>query len=185
MEESFRFEPGDALLVVDVLNDFEHEDGDDLLSSVRERSDAMLALLSQARDAGIPVVYVNDAAGQWDGDVRTLVARAHDAVRPLAPRPGEAVLLKHRYSGFDHTPLELLLAELHVERLVLSGSATEGCVVQTAIDARERRFKVTIVADACATTDPHLEEIALRYAAEVGGARVASLEPRAPAQRTR
>lgn len=58
-------------------------------------------------------------------------------------------------------------------------------MVQTAIDARERRFKVTIVADACATTDPHLEEIALRYAAEVGGARVTSLQSHAPAQRTR
>ena len=185
MEEPFRFEPGDALLVVDVLNDFEHEDGDELLASIRERRDAMVALLSHAREADVPVVYVNDAAGQWDGDVRTLVARAHDVVQPLAPGPGEAVLLKHRYSGFDHTPLELLLAELRVERLVLAGAATEGCVVQTAIDARERRFKVTIVADACATTDPHLEEIALRYAAEVGGARVASLESPAQAQRTR
>ena len=87
------------------------------------------------------------------------------------------MLLKHRYSGFDHTALELLLGDLHVERLVLAGAATEGCVVQTAIDARERGFKVTIVADACATTDPHLEEIALRYAPR-RRARVASLDAR-------
>jgi nicotinamidase-related amidase len=53
------------------------------------------------------------------------------------------------------------------------GAATEGCVVQTAIDAREHGLQATILAEACATTDPSLEELALRYAAEVGGVRVA------------
>ena len=41
------------------------------------------------------------------------------------------------------------------------------------IDARELGFKVTILADACATNDPKLEEIALRYAEQVGGMRIA------------
>jgi nicotinamidase-related amidase len=44
--------------------------------------------------------------------------------------------------------------------------------VQTAIDAREHGLKATILADACATTDPTLEQIALRYAEDVGGIRV-------------
>ena len=55
----------------------------------------------------------------------------------LAAPVRRPVLLKHRYSAFDHTPLDLLLERLHIDRLVLIGAATEGCIVQTAIDARE------------------------------------------------
>jgi nicotinamidase-related amidase len=87
--------------------------------------------------------------------------------------------LKHRYSAFDHTPLDLLLDELEVERLVLIGAATEGCIVQTAIDAREHGLKVTIVADACASTDPELETVALDYVGRVVGAHIARAAARA------
>jgi nicotinamidase-related amidase len=175
---AFQYAPGDALVVVDVINDFEHDDGEKLLESFRQRREGMTSALAAARESRVPVVYVNDARGRWDGDAPGLVRdalaseRTGHVVGPIAPNPGEAVLLKHRYSGFDHTPLDLLLGELHAKRVVLMGAATEGCVVQTAIDAREHGLQATIVADACATTDEALEELALRYAAEVGGVRV-------------
>src|SRR5437660_8417518 len=73
-----------------------------------------------------------------------------DVVGQLLPRAGDHVLLKHRYSAFDHTALELLLASLRVGRVLLVGSATEGCVVQTAPDVREHGLKATILVDACA-----------------------------------
>jgi nicotinamidase-related amidase len=160
--------------VVDVFNDFDHEDGDRLLGSFRERAPNMARVLEEARAVGVPVIYANDAHGRWDGDVQGLVgdalaARGGELIRPLVPRDGEAVLLKHRYSAFDHTPLDLLLESLHAERIVLVGAATEGCVVQTAIDAREHGLKASIAVDACASVDPTLEEIALRYASRVGG----------------
>lgn len=66
---------------------------------------------------------------------------------PLAPEPGDRFLLKPRYSAFDHTPLALLLRELETERVVLVGATTEGCAVQSGLDARELGFKVTILAE--------------------------------------
>ena len=167
----------DAVLVVDVFDDFQHEDGDALLASFQERMAALVEAIAVARAKGMPVVYVNDQRGRWDGDARGLVRAATEQtpdLTPLAPRPGDPFVLKPRYSAFDHTPLVLLLRELDVERIVLVGASTEGCIVQSGIDARELGFKVTILADACATTDPELEEIALRYAAEVGGMRVSA-----------
>ena len=168
----------DGLLVVDVFNDFDHEDGADLLASFHERVPAMVEAIAAARVAEIPVVYVNDQLERWDADAPRLV-RSTLAVRPggeviaaLAPEPGDRFVLKPRYSAFDHTALALLLQELEIERILLIGSATEGCVVQTGIDAREAGFKVTIVADACATNDSGLAEIALRYAEGVGGMRI-------------
>jgi nicotinamidase-related amidase len=177
------FEQGDALLVVDVLPDFDHEDAAPLLASFRERGPRMVDAIAGARAADVPVVYANDDRDRWDSDAPALAREAADGaggdvVRLLLPQPGDSVLLKHRYSAFDHTALELLLASLRIERVLIIGTATEGCVVQTAIDAREHGLKATILADACATTDPALEETALRYAEDVGGIRVHRHDPR-------
>jgi nicotinamidase-related amidase len=167
----------DALLLVDVINDFRHEDGDALLESFRERHGALIRALEDARADDVPVVYANDNFGVWDGNATRLVAlalggEAGDLVEPIAPRPDDRFVVKPRYSAFDHTPLVLILRELEIERILLAGAATEMCVVQTAIDAKEEGFKVSILAGACATTDPEIEELALHYAEEIVGARV-------------
>jgi hypothetical protein len=97
----------------------------------------------------------------------------------------DGLLIVDVFNDFDHmdgddhhTALALLPQELEIERILLIGSATEGCVVQTGIDPREAGFKVTIVADACATNDSALAEIALRYAEEVGGMRISDASSR-------
>jgi nicotinamidase-related amidase len=169
-----RFEPGDVLLVVDLFNDFHHEDGERLLASFRERASNMERALRAARAGGVTVVYVNDGHARWDGDVRRLAGDALDGeggdlLEPLVPRDGDPFLLKHRYSAFDHTSLDILLESLDAARVLLMGAATERCVVQTAIDARELGLKASIIENACATADPEPEEVALRYAARVGG----------------
>ena len=167
----------DALVLVDVVQTFEHEDGDRVLESFRSRHDGFAAALDRARGDGLPVVYANDNFGVWDGDAPRLVrsaleARGGELVEAIAPRDGETFVVKPRYSAFDHTPLELILRELEVERLLLGGLSTEGCVAQSAIGARELGFKVTVLADACATVDEQVEQIALNYLETVVGARI-------------
>jgi len=167
----------DALLVIDVVSEFDHDDGDRLLASFRDRLHGLREALAAARAKRVPVIYANDMQGRWDGDAPGLVRAAldgpgGDVVAALAPEDGEAFLLKPRYSAFDHTALELLLRELEVERLLLAGGATEACIVQTGIDARELGFKVTILAGACATIDEELERVSLTYAEQVAGIHV-------------
>jgi nicotinamidase-related amidase len=165
----------DALLLVDVVQRFEHQDGHALLESFGTRHDGFVAVLERARGESVPVVYANDNFGIWDGDAPRLVrsaieGRGGDLVAAIAPREGETFVVKPRYSAFDHTPLELILRELEVERLLLGGLSTEGCVAQTTIDARELGFKVTVLANACATTDERVEQVALEYLENVAGA---------------
>jgi nicotinamidase-related amidase len=171
------FQQGDALLVIDVLDTFDHDDAEGLLDSFRARGETIARAIETAREVGVPVIYVNDDRDRWDSDAPALAREAADGpggdvIRELLPRPGDHVLLKHRYSAFDHTPLELLLQAKETERVVVVGAATEGCVAQTALDAREHGLKATILADACATADEELEGTALRYARDVGGIRV-------------
>ena len=168
----------DALLLVDVINDFQHPEGPSLLESFRSRHGGLLAAIGRARVADIPIIYANDNKGVWDGDAARLVRHAieeglgGELVADISPQPHDRLIVKPRYSGFDHTPLVLILRELEVERLLLAGMATEGCVVQTAIDARENGFKVSVLTDACATNDEELEQVALHYLEAVVGARL-------------
>jgi len=175
------FEEGDALLVVDVLDDFGHDDADPLLASFQARGATMARAIALAREAGVPVIYVNDDRDRWDSDAPALAREAvrgpgREVIQQIAPRRGDRVLLKHRYSAFDHTALDLLLGVESTERVLVMGAATEGCVVQTALDAREHGLKATILVDACATTDAELEATALRYAQDVGGIHLQRVE---------
>jgi hypothetical protein len=92
-----------ALLLVDVIKDFRHEDGDRLLESYRERFDALEATLEQAPTDGVPVICANDNAGIWDGDAPRLVRQAvkeglaGDLVAQVAPREGDRFVVKPRY----------------------------------------------------------------------------------------
>jgi nicotinamidase-related amidase len=91
-----------------------------------------------------------------------------DVIDDFRHSDGEALLASFR-SAFDLTPLPLLLRELGAQRLILVGATTEMCVAQTAIDARERGYKVTVLADACACVDPTAEQTALSNLRSVTG----------------
>ena len=177
----------DVLLLIDVLSAFDHELGEELARDFCRAAPALEAALSQSRDAGIPVVYANDIRDRWDADGpglirRALAGRAGDVVGRVAPREGEALILKPRYSAFDLTPLSLLLEQLGAERLVMAGTATEMCVAQSAIDARELGYKVTVLTDACASVDREMAGTALAYLERVVGVR---LEAGAPSAHSR
>jgi nicotinamidase-related amidase len=167
----------DALLLVDVVQTFDHPDGEALLASLRVRHEGFVRALERARAEEVPVVYANDNFGVWDGDAPRLVSQALEGrggelLGRIAPREGETFVVKPRYSAFDHTPLAIILGELEIERLLVGGMSTEGCVAQTAIDARELGFKVSVLAEACATADEGLERIAFEYLEQVAGVRI-------------
>ncbi|MCC0093371.1 cysteine hydrolase [Streptomyces flavotricini] len=156
-----------ALIVIDMLNAYEHEDADVLVSSVREALPGVGALLRRARDAGAPVVYVNDNFGRWrshHGEIlEAALAGPHcDLVEPIAPDEESLFVVKARHSVFYETPLAYLLGQLEVERVVLCGQVTEQCVLYSALDAHIRHLEVVVALDAVAHIDAGLAEAALR-----------------------
>ena len=60
--------PGVALLVIDMINDFEFPGGDQILPFVEQAAQSIASLKARARREAVPVVYVNDNFGKWRSD---------------------------------------------------------------------------------------------------------------------
>jgi nicotinamidase-related amidase len=86
-----------------------------------------------------------------------------EVVAPLAPRPGDFTVFKHRYSAFDNTDLEHLLRNLEVDTLVIGGVNTNNCVLCSCFEAFNRDYRVILMPDVCASMNgPDYHEAALK-----------------------
>ncbi|MFF0491039.1 isochorismatase family protein [Nocardia sp. NPDC004068] len=119
------------------------------LTGWRPALEAGAELLARARAAGAAVVHViNDGGPGTLYDVRADVGRPHPLV---APRDGEAVVVKSVPDGFVGTDLGAHVDAAGHENVVIAGFMTHMCVSYTAAGAFLRGNRPTVVADACAT----------------------------------
>ncbi|WP_276324152.1 isochorismatase family cysteine hydrolase [Streptomyces sp. RFCAC02] len=158
---------GSALVVIDMINTYDHPDADLLLPSVRAALPGMRRLIGRARDEEVDVIYVNDNFGRWRSHHDELLAGAlrgphADLVAPVRPDGDSLFVVKARHSIFYETPLEYLLAEYGIGHVVLCGQVTEQCVLYSALDAHIRHLRVTVPTDAVACIHPDLADAALR-----------------------
>lgn len=175
-----------ALLLIDVINDLEFPGGDDLLRHALPMARQIAELKRRASQAGIPVIYVNDNFGRWRSDFNAQVEHCLEAgVRgqPLVEllRPGETdyFVLKPKHSGFFSTALATLLVYLEVHSLIITGIATNSCVLFTANDAYMRDYQLAVPCDCSAanTDEDHrraLEQIRTILKADVRPSQVIS-----------
>ena len=162
-----------ALLLIDWINDLEFEGGDKLLPQALAAAKATAALRKHARQAGVPVIYCNDNFGRWRSDFRALLEHVlHDDVRGkpiaklLAPEDDDYFVLKPKHSGFHSTTLEVLLAHLGANTLVLTGIAGNFCVLFTAHDAYMRNFNLLVPSDCLASENEADNRHALEHMAK-------------------
>jgi nicotinamidase-related amidase len=158
--------PRTALIVTDMINAYDFDDADRLARSVERSLPAMQELLERARSDDVLTIYVNDNFGAWRSSREELVETAlrgeHSRlVEPLAPPDDALFVVKARHSIFFQTPLEYLLAQEGVDRVVLIGQVTEQCILYSALDAYIRHLAVTVPRDAVASIHPHLADAAL------------------------
>lgn len=156
-----------ALIVIDMLNPYEHEDAQPLMQSVRRALPALSDLIAGAAERDVGLVYVNDNHGNWSAGRPEIVKRAlagADAslVTPILPTDETPFVVKARHSIFYQTPLEYLLRQSGTGRLILAGQVTEQCVLYSALDAYVRHFEVVVPRDSVAHIHEDLAEAALR-----------------------
>lgn len=164
-----------ALLLIDVLTTFNFPDGDAILKEALSMRDSLIKLKARAREAGIPVLYVNDNFGDWRSEKEVLIGRCLEAkggqfVRPLLPDSEDYFVLKPLHSAFYMTPLEVLLRHLNVETLILTGLTSNSCITATAHDANMRGFDLYIPADCSCARNPDEHIQALKQLEAMAGA---------------
>lgn len=157
-----------VLVLIDVINDLEFPGGDELLRHAQPMAEKLSALKRKAREAKIPVIYVNDNFGKWRSDFKKLLAHCLDddtrgkpIVELLKPEDDVYFVLKPKHSGFFSTTLDTLLQYLKVKTLILTGLTADICVLFTANDAYMRDFKLIIPSDCVASIDSKENEHAL------------------------
>jgi nicotinamidase-related amidase len=156
-----------GLIVVDMLNPYDHEGAEPLKASVRRMLDNLRTLIAAAREEELRIVYVNDNHGDWTAGPKEIAEHAltgasPDLVEPVLPPKDAPFIVKARHSIFYETLLEYLLRREEINRLVLAGQVTEQCILYSALDAYVRHFEVVIPTDAVAHIDERLAQAAIQ-----------------------
>ncbi len=160
--------PGDALLIVDVQNDF--LPGGALAVPAGDRVIAPLNhSIDLFRRKGLPIFATRDwhppghcsfqaQGGPWPA--HCIAGSAGAAFAPQLDLPADAHIVskatrpdKDAYSGFEDTDLADRLRATGVRRLFVGGLATDYCVLNTVKDAVQAGFEVWVLEDAIAAVD--------------------------------
>lgn len=159
---------GDALLLIDVQNDFlpggslAVPQGDEILPLLNR-------LINSFARRGLPIVATRDwhtaahcsfhaQGGPWPPHC---IAGSHGAAFAAAlALPHSTTIVskathadKDAYSGFDGTDLHATLVGAGIRRLFVGGLATDYCVLNTVRDALDKGFAVLLVTDAMRAVD--------------------------------
>lgn len=166
-----------ALIVIDMINDFvggvfKSDRAAKIIPSIK-------ALIDFARKNESPIVHATDAhlpdvdpefdvwgshavAGTWGAEI----------VDKLKPQKGDFHVLKRKYSAFQATDLDLLLRELKIATVILTGVITDICIQHTAADAFFRGYKIIIPKDCVQTIDQPTQETAINFMIKAYGAKI-------------
>ena len=158
-----------ALLLIDVINDMEFEGSEALVRQAIPMSKRIATLKRRAKDAGMPVIYINDNFGRWQSDFRRLVEHClqdgvpgEEVARTLQPDDDDYFVLKPKHSAFFETTLDTLLAYLGAKTLILTGVAGNICILFSANDAYMRDYHIIVPRDCVVSNTKDENDYALQ-----------------------
>jgi nicotinamidase-related amidase len=165
-----------ALLLVDVINDFEYPGGEQLFRYALPAARRIKSMKQAMKARGIPTIYANDNFGRWKSDFQEVLAhclgqdvRGRPVAELLRPDPEDYFVLKPKYSAFYGSVLDTLLRYLGARNLVLAGFAGDMCVLFTASDAYMRDYALRVPRDCMASQTPARNRRAVAFLSEVLG----------------
>jgi nicotinamidase/pyrazinamidase len=171
----------EALLIIDMLNDFVIKGAPLEVPETREAVPNIKREIEKARAGGNPVIYICDTHALYDKEFSKFGWPPHavkgtkgaEVVDELKPQKGDMVIEKTTYSGFYNTDLDEILKRLGVDSLRLTGCVTHICVMFTSSDAVLRDYKVTVVEDSVAGLAKEDHDAAIRIMKNVLGVKIA------------
>jgi len=166
-----------ALLFFDMLNVYYHGAPEETKKKMKPVVENAVHLMNAARRAGMPIFYAM-ANHRPDGESRSLVVTDTDmrlrpwpngecnpmvhgategsweqkVIEEIAPRPGDYIIPKYRWSTFHQTYFDLALRSRGIDTIIISGGAVDVGVASTAYAARDLDYNVIVVRDACSNS---------------------------------
>jgi nicotinamidase-related amidase len=170
----------EALLVIDMLNDFVLKNAPLEVPSARKIIPAIKKEIRKVRKKKNPVIFICDAHRLDDSEFKKFGWPPHavkgtkgaKVIKELMPEKGDIVIEKKTYSGFYKTTLQSTLNKLDIVSLRLTGCVTHICVLFTAFDSVLRDYKVTVVKDGVAGISKDDHDAALRIMKNVLGVKI-------------
>ncbi|MEZ5926492.1 MAG: isochorismatase family cysteine hydrolase [Hyphomicrobiaceae bacterium] len=159
-----------AVLVVDMVNDFCKPGGAMVLPGAEILVPKQRSVIDAARDVGAPIVWIHDSHRKNMRRDREFLKRSQhciegtwgvEIVEELGALDEDIHVVKHRYSAFYQTDLDLVLKDMMVSQVVVFGVVTNICVRSTVHDAFFNGYEVVVPRDCCAATGPREHESTL------------------------
>jgi ureidoacrylate peracid hydrolase len=180
-----------AVLVIDMQNDYCHQKGCEAalgadVSLAADMAPRLEHFLADARAAGIRIIFVRTLHSPWTNSAtwlergRSRHARSdvqlcfpgtwgsefYAGIQPRQsadwnPASHDYVVTKHRYSGFVDTDLDLVLRAQEIHTLIVTGTASNGCVEATARDGFMRDYAIVYASDCsvASTVEKHQDRL--------------------------
>ncbi|NBG88453.1 cysteine hydrolase family protein [Isachenkonia alkalipeptolytica] len=151
-----------ALLLIDLQNESQY--GIQRLNEVINNAET---IIHYCRKNHIPIIYTrqinrSDGLGLPYNDPVDATGKpkfycsetsAVEIIDAVAPKKGDLVIDKFRWSGFYETSLDLMLKSLDVKELIIGGLVTDGCLMTSVFDGFFKDYRIHLVKDLCSTTN--------------------------------
>ena len=137
------------------------------------------AVLDAARKSGMMVVFVNNAFSKGYPELKGNTLPICDAAKAsnsflvgtwgvenpevISPAEGDIVLRNYNTSSFSYTNLDQMLRAKSIERLYLTGVATNFVVESTARYGAELNYEIHVLEDCCASWSAEMHDFAIKY----------------------
>ncbi|RDB58257.1 isochorismatase [Paraeggerthella hongkongensis] len=174
-----------ALLIIDMQHGFIDASSSLCVAGAAATVPACARALDAARRRGMPVFHVVRSYAEDGSDVEACrheawaeggkpvssacaSPRSLEEPAPLAPQPGDRVLVKPRFSAFFNTSLDLTLRRLGVTTVVLMGTTTPNCIRTSCYDALSLDYNVVVVEDCTSSRSPAVQAANIQDMAHIG-----------------
>ena len=172
------FGPEVALLIVDMVNDFVSEQGAMYVSGSEKIIMPIKKLADEARASGSNIIYLCDSheaseaeSGTWPRHIEN-GSQGIEIVSQLVPAPSDFIVRKNQYATPFSADLDLLLSELGVTKLVLTGTTVDVCIYFIAQDAHKKGYQIVVPADCIVALSEGDEEVSLEQMKELFDAEI-------------
>ncbi|MEM0373852.1 MAG: isochorismatase family cysteine hydrolase [Sulfolobaceae archaeon] len=143
-----------ALIIVDMQNDFVRKEGKLYVPGAENTIQPIKNLIQKAKDAGALVIYTQDWHMKDDPEFKiwgehalagTWGAEIIDELKP--ERDYYYIVRKNRYDAFFESNLDYLLRVKNIQKVVVTGTVANICVLHTAGSAAIRWYDIVLPKD--------------------------------------